>query len=537
MAGYKETPRQKMIGMLYLVLTALLALNVSKDILEAFVTVNEGLERTNQTFEGKNEMLYQDFREQLILQEERVRPFYERAQEAKEMSEEMIDYIKNLMTDVVAFTELGLRTTDDYSHRNDERWKRAYEMDLDEVRKLDNYDRPIAIMIPDQANIKTGKAYELNMKLQEYKNNMIALLEDPVLMERTDLGFHYEPSYNKNTKRVMPWEFNTFYYTVLAAHVVIFNQMIAEVRNAEAEIVARLIANIDRGSFKFDVVDAAIVPNSMMVPMGSEYEATLFVAAFDTESPIRAVINGQEVLGDSGRVIYRTVANREGDQEVSGQIFVPDPISGDEIPYDFSTSYSVFRPTATVAATNMNVFYRDLENPLSVSVPGVSHQNVRVSISGGHQLIPQGGGRYIVKPGTGREAVVTVDANIGGRTQRMGQYPYRIRNVPPPTPMFAGVRGGNINKQQVLAAPVVTAVLEEFLFAGVNFTVQSFNFVIRERSGILTALPQRGNRLDANAISRVQAAQRNERIFIEEIRARGPGGRVVPLPSVIVRLN
>jgi hypothetical protein len=109
--------------------------------------------------------------------------------------------------------------------------------------------------------------------------------------------------------------------------------------------------------------------------------------------------------------------------------------------------------------------------------------------------------------------------------------------VPPPTPLFAGSKGGPIAKQQIVANPVASAYLEEFLFEGVNFTVSSFNFVIRERSGILTTLPQRGNRLDASAIAKVQAASRGERIFIEDIRATGPGGTSYPLPSVILRVN
>ncbi|MFO7723509.1 MAG: gliding motility protein GldM [Bacteroidales bacterium] len=536
MAGYKETPRQKMIGMMYLVLTALLALNVSKDILQAFVTVNDGLVQTNKTFEGKNMMLYQEFDTQLTQQEDKVKPFHERAQKAKELSDNMVAYIKNLMTDVVAYTEFGVKVMNDNSHRTHADWKKAYDINLSEVKKQDNYDKPIVVLIPNQANETSGRAHALRMELAKYKKEMVELLEDPEVIKVTDLGFHYNRGWNKQYKREMSWEFNTFYHTVLAADVVIFNKMIAEVRNAEAEIVTKLMNNISRKDFKFDQIDAKIVPVSMMVPQGGQYEATLFVAAYDTKTPIKAVINGQTVTGDSGKVLFRTPSGGEGDHQIEGQIFVYDPSSGQEIPYDFSTSYSVFRPTATVSATRMNVFYRNLDNPLSVSVPGVSHGNVKVSISGGHTLVSQGGGNYIVKPGAGRDAVITVTASFGGKTQTMGTYPYRIRNVPPPTPYFAGAKHGSISKQQISAAPIVSAVLEEFLFEGVNFSVTSFNFVIREKSGILTSIPQRGNRLDGNALSKVQAASRGERIFIEEIRASGPGG-TVSLPSVILKLN
>lgn len=539
MAGYKETPRQKMIGMMYLVLTALLALNVSKDILQAFVTVNDGLEQTNRTFEGKNQRLYSDFAIQLDQQADKVKPFYDRAMQAQKLSDDMVKYIKNLMTDVIAYTEFGVNVTNDNSHRSSEKWKLAYDIKLDDVKKKDNYDKPIVILIPDQANEKTGRAYELNMALQKYKEDMAALIPDTGVRRivKASLGFNHNRGWNKEVKRDMSWEFNTFYHTVLAANVVIFNKMIAEVRNAEAEIVTQLMSGISRTDFKFDQIDAKIVPISMMIPQGSQYEATLFVAAYDTKTPIKAVINGQTITGESGKVVYKTASGAEGDHKINGQIFVFNPATGEDKAYDFNTSYSVFKPTATVAATNMNVFYRNLENPLSVSVPGVSHGSVSVSISAGHTLISKGGGIYTVKPGPGKEAVITVSAKIGDRTQTMGSYPYRIRNVPPPTPYFAGKKGGTISKAQVVANPVCQAVLEEFLFEGVKFNVTGFNFVIKEKSGVLTSIPQRTSRLDGGALAKVQAASRGERIFIEEIKASGPGGVIVSLPSVILKLE
>jgi gliding motility-associated protein GldM len=537
MAGYKETPRQKMIGMMYLVLTALLALNVSKDILQAFVTVNDGLVQTNKNFEGKNQILYSDFEVQLKQQADKVKPFYDRAQKAKKLSDDMVAYIQGLMTDVLAYTEFGVKVTANNSHRTNEKWKLASTINLEEVGKKDNYDKPIHILIPDQANEKTGKAYELRMALEKYKKEMTELLPDTAVRKRTDLGFNYNRGWNKDVKRDMSWEFNTFYHTVLAADVVIFNKMIAEVRNAESEIVAKLMNSISRRDFKFDQIDAKIVPVSMMIPSGGQYEATLFVAAYDTKTPIKAVINGQTITGDSGKVVYKTGSGAEGDHKIDGQIFVFDPTSGKDIPYSFSTSYSVFKPTATVAATNMNVFYRNLDNPLSVSVPGVSHGSVTVTISAGHTLISKGGGLYTVKPGPGKDAIITVSAKIGDRSQTMGSYPYRIRNVPPPTPYFAGKKGGVIPKAQVLASPVCQAVLEEFLFPDVKYTVTGFNFVIKEKSGVLTSIPQRGTRLDGAAVSKVQAATRGERIFIEEIKAQGPGGVIVSLPSVILKLE
>jgi gliding motility-associated protein GldM len=538
MAGYKETPRQKMIGMMYLVLTALLALNVSKDILNAFVTVNDGLVQTNQNFEDKNQALMMDFAAQMALQPEKVEPFYKKAEEASKLSNEMVQYIKDLMTDVIAYTEFGVAVQPNNAHRSDEKWKQAAEINLASIKKQDNYNKPMVVMQPKPENLANGRARELRDKVWEYRDKMLLLLEESQ-RDEMNLGFNYYPAENKHYKnQEMEWEFNTFYHTVLAAHVVIFNRMINEVRNAEADIIAKLRSNIDELDFKFDQIDVAVVPTTMMVPQGSQFEAQIFVAAFDTKSAIRAEVNGQPIPGDSGRVFFRQTASGTGTQEVKGELFVFDPSVGGEKAYPFSTSYSVFKPMATVAATNMNVFYRGLENPVSVSVPGYSHGNISVSISAGHQLISKGGGEYIVKPGGGREATINVSARgPDGSSRAMGSTKFRIRAVPTPVAKFAGVQGGNIDKARIVANPLATADMGDFVFEGVRFTVTSFNFVMAERSGVLTTLAQRGNRLDGAALGRVQAATRGQRIFIENIMAKGPDGSTHNLGSVILRVN
>ncbi len=538
MAGYKETPRQKMIGMMYLVLTALLALNVSKDILNAFVTVNDGLVQTNQNFEDKNQALMMEFNAQMALQPERVEPYFIKAEEAQRLSNEMVQYIKDLMTDVVAYTEFGVALQPNNTHRSDEKWQRAAGISLGEIKKQDNYNKPMVVMQPKPENLANGRARALRDKVWEYRDQMLLLLEEDQ-REEMNLGFNYYPAENKHYKnQVMEWEFNTFYHTVLAAHVVIFNRMINEVRNAEADVIARLRANIDALDFKFDQIDVAVVPNSMMVAAGSPFEAQIFVAAFDTKSAIRAEINGQTVPGDSGRVSYRATTNTPGLQTVSGNLFVFDPSIGGEKAYPFSTSYSVFQPMATVAATNMNVFYRGLDNPISVSVPGYSHAQISVGISAGHTLTSAGAGTYIVKPGAGREATISVSATgPDGQRKTMGSSQFRIRTVPTPVAKFAGVQGGNIDKAVILANPVATADMGDFVFEGVRFSITSFNFVMAERSGVLTTLAQRGNRLDGAALARVQAATRGQRIFIENIMARGPDGSNHNLGSVILRVN
>ncbi len=118
MAGYKETPRQKMIAMMYLVLTALLALNVSKDILEAFLVVNESIETTNTNFSSKNETTLSKFKQQYEMNQAKVGPFWTKAQEAAAISHDIINYIDWVKFALVSESEGAdsLTTLEEFYH-------------------------------------------------------------------------------------------------------------------------------------------------------------------------------------------------------------------------------------------------------------------------------------------------------------------------------------------------------------------------------------------------------------------------------------
>ena len=100
MSGGKETPRQKMIGMMYLVLTALLALNVSKEILNAFVIIEDGLNVTNKNFDSKNELLYSKFDKAMADNKTKTEPWYKKAKEAKKKSAELCAFVDEIKSEM-----------------------------------------------------------------------------------------------------------------------------------------------------------------------------------------------------------------------------------------------------------------------------------------------------------------------------------------------------------------------------------------------------------------------------------------------------
>ena len=164
MAGGKETPRQKMIGMMYLVLTALLALNVSKDILNAFVTVNESLVKTNFNFDAKNNVTQNAFELAMLNNEAKTKPFYDAAKAARSMSKDLDKFIAELKSELYVHVEKVEKATGD-------------TINLAKINGKDNYDIPTHFLIGDNEEAATGKAAELKDKINKYRADILSLVK------------------------------------------------------------------------------------------------------------------------------------------------------------------------------------------------------------------------------------------------------------------------------------------------------------------------------------------------------------------------
>ncbi|MBU2652113.1 MAG: hypothetical protein KKA81_14380, partial [Bacteroidetes bacterium] len=229
MAGYKETPRQKMIAMLYLVLTALLALNVSKDILDAFLVVNEGMEDTNVTIKTKIDNTYEQFEFQYNLNKNKVGPYWERALEARTLSNDMIKYIDKIKFEIVQYSERtdSITTIQEFYRveqvpdpLNPGKTIDKLVLDLESVKGKDKYDRTTNYFI------NQGKANELKKRLEQYKDEM-RMLVDSNYRDLLNLGLETDGIYYDASGQRESWEMHNFYYTILAAEVTILNKLIA----------------------------------------------------------------------------------------------------------------------------------------------------------------------------------------------------------------------------------------------------------------------------------------------------------------------
>ena len=247
MAGYKETPRQKMIGMMYLVLTALLALNVSKQILDAFVVVNESMETTNENFSKKLENTYAKFQVQYLLKPNKVGPYWEKAQLAKKYADEMATYIDSIKYVVI-------QKTDRLPSFND-----AKKLALRDVKRKDSYDMPTTYFIGSSHDGSAGESRKLKEKIEQFKKKMLDLV-DPKYRNTIKIGLDTEGPYYDADGNKQNWEMHNFYRTILAATVTILNKIKAEVYNAEFDVTNNLFSSISEMDFKYDKIDARVIP-------------------------------------------------------------------------------------------------------------------------------------------------------------------------------------------------------------------------------------------------------------------------------------
>lgn len=533
MAGYKETPRQKMIAMMYLVLTALLALNVSKQILDAFVVVNESMETTNENFSQKLESTYSKFAMQRDLNPEKVTPFWNKAKKAQEISADLVHYVDSLKYTLIKITD-GM-----------ESYEAAKKVLLRDTKRKDNYDRGTTFFIGNSHDGSTGEARKLKNRIIEYKKQMLSLVNEEY-RNTVKLGMETDGPYYDMDGKKQNWEMHNFYRTILAADVTILNKIKAEIFNAEFDVVNNLLNSISAKDFKYDKIAARVIPKSRYVFLGDEYEAEIVVAAYDTKSnPMVSYMLGSDTLtpanfrnatalsSENGIVTLKLAGSGEGLKKYAGIVKMVSPM-GDTLTFHFKDEFIVAKPGLTISPTKMNVFYIGVDNPVDISVPG-SPERVVPSISSGK--IRAEGKNWIVYdlPKGVKEAVVNVAAVFSGKTKSMGNATFRLKRVPDPVAKIAGKNDGFIAKNLLLASPYVMAEMPAGFDFDLRFSVTSFDFVT-DRGGDITTIKVNGNKFTPEILGILQNAGRNKRIYIENIGVRGPDGDR-NISSFILKIN
>lgn len=535
MAGYKETPRQKMISMMYLVLTALLALNVSKEALDAFIVVNESVELTNQNFSKKLNETYAGFNTRFKLNQTKVKPFWDKALEAKTLSNKMVTYIENLKYELIAQTE-GISPDS------------AKNLPIREIENKDNYAVPTHFFMGDSDDGSKGKSGELKNKIDDFRENLLNLL-DQKYQQTIKLGLETNGKYMDASGQAQNWQAHNFYYTILAADITILNKIITEVHNAEFDVVNILLNAIDADDFKYDKIDAKVLSESNYIFMGGAYKAEIIVAAYDTSQvpevylkmgidslPVTEINDATPVESQQGKIRVAFPANLEGKQKYAGIVRVK-TATGDYNNYHFSDEYIIARPALSISITNMNVFYAGIENKISISVPGIPDQSLIASISCGTLRRDTKSYDWLVNvPLSNGFALISVSANQNGIVTDFGTKKYRIKQIPDPVAIIANRNEGRIRKEILMAAGAITPKISDDFEYDLSFEILSFQMTI-QRGFNVYHFSATGGKFTSEMVEQIAKANNNQTVLFDNIIARGPDGVDRPLSPIFLTIE
>lgn len=509
-----------MINLMYIVLTAMLALNVSSDVLNGFTQVEEGLTRTNSNVEQRNAAILHTLEAFAEQNPDKGKPWYDKAREVRRITEGVylqIDSIKQLI----------VREAD------------GDDGDVRDIRNRDNLEAASVVMLSGSR----PKGATLRMTIESYREYISSLMVDSVKRNNIQKALSTDPVLRQGTLGKQSWEESKFDNQPVVAAVTLLTKLQNDVKYAEGEALQTLLANVDAGDVRVNELNAFVIPQSRFVMRGGKYSANIVLAAVDTTQRPVVYVNGSRLGNDRG--LYELSPGATGTFDYKGYLEVPHG-DGTVSRHPFQSSYTVIEPTATVSATMMNVLYAGIDNPISISVPGVAMNGVSATMTNGS--LTRSGDHWVAHPSkVGEEAVVTVNAEMDGRQMTVASTKFRVRKLPDPTPYIAykdangntsHYKGGGrgLSKTFLLNAPGIEAAIDDDLL-NIQFKVLSFETVFFDSMG--NAIPEvsQGSQFSQRQKDSFRRLSRGKRFYISRVKAVGPDGITRDLAPIEVIVN
>ena len=499
-----KEPRQKMINMMYLLLTALLALNVSAEILNAFKTVDRSLMIASGVAEQKNVEIFKSFKAKLEdpTSREKAAIWEPKAQQAKKISDDLYNYIEGLKIELKK--ESGLKIVD-----GKEEFK---EDDLDAGTRL----------LVQYAPEGKGKGKELFEKLKAYKEQLLSI--DPEMKKEIELGLPLDltiPPTSSDAGKA-DWAYAYFHMTPTIAAITIMSKFQNDVRNSESKAVEFCHKQIGQVEIIYDQFQAFAGTNTQYLMPGEELVITAGIGAFSKAAQPSVSIDGANVaLNAEGTAEYKTRVGGSGAGIKRVRISYAKP-DGTTAVVEKEIKYTVGIPAGlTVSTDKTRVFYKGLENPLSVTGGG-GDEKVSVSIEGaGASLRKAGPGQYIVT--CTQLGTVNVVANDGKNIQRIA---IPVKRVPDPIVIVGGSAGGAMPANVFRVQSGAIAELRDFVFEGVAYKVMSFMLICTGKGFDEPEFAEVNSASfkDAAAQALIRRCQAGSTVTIGEIKVLEPGG-------------
>lgn len=501
-----ETPRQKMIGMMYLVLTAMLALNVSSEVLDAFAKVDKGLYKTNQVTKLKNNEIIKALEKAYGENPTKVKPFLDDAHTVTQAATHIADRIQQNKEEIV-------------------KYKDGEEFDLLDIENKGNREAAALVMLNNK------KATVLKKEVHDYRDRLLNMLTDAPASLKKSIEENLSLTDVEKNGKTVSWEKATFEEMPLISSVTLLSQLESNVRNAETDVLNYLSRAVDADSYKVtDVIASITGPTSTI--SGSNVLYRIFPTAIDATQEFEGEVNGTPFKLVGGQYEYSFPANSVGTQTIKGYINILGP-SGDIEKKEFETTLEVSAPSAVVSPSAMNVFYAGIKNPITVTAAGVNQSEIAISASGARKERTAKGYNIIPTVAPGQKVNIAVSVN----GKNMGTSVFRVKSVPPPTPMVGSKKGGRISIAELTANGGVDAILENFPFDGLRYRVSGFTLTTIGKGGFSNELQSRGRNFTSAQLGAIAGLRKGSRLIVDEIAAVGPDGKSRILPSLVFRIR
>ena len=542
MASGKLSPRQKMINMMYLVLIALLALNVSKEIIKAFNLFENSLVTSTANIVEKNKIINEALGK--LEDNAQARVAQKHVGNVKKISDEFNKYIDDLK-----------KTLEEKSGgRNLDPEALLVKNGIPELSKGDDIESHADYFL----HFLNGKAAtengfnngaQLQKKINEARVNMLDVLKQAMkdslapnilgprlkeLASKTSLIAEDQTTTDGSKSK---WYKMYIVETPIASVMAMLSKLQNDARTLESEISSSLASAVGANDFKFNTLAAVVSAPTSAVLRGETYEADIILAAYDKNANMNITAGGRAVKVENGVGKYTASAGSPGEYTYKVNIAVPNPQGGEPKVIQGEGAYSVFEPAASISADKLDMIYIGLDNPMSITVAGVSPRNVSASATG-VRLRQVGGGKYKAlgsKPGS---ATIRVTATIKGRNMPMGSRKFRVRPVPNPVFRWGAVSFDqpSVSLTAMKFQNRATAPLLNFIYEGVNFTVVSYQFTaISRKRGLLEAKSNSASTGPAKPL--LKQLRPGDFIQITGIKVKGPDGRVRPIANVAAKLK
>lgn len=486
-----KEPRQIMINLMYIVLTAMLALNVSAEILNAFLSMDNSIKESNATINRSNDRLMKAIDKQAEAYAQ-YEPYREKGEAVRKISEAFAVYVAALKEDLI---------------------QQSGGLDENGLPKgIKNKDVTTRLMVEE------GKGDELEEKIKKAREALLAMIEEEnsreQLAENIPLKVNDIPANSDKES----WAQFTFQQMPVAAVLPLLAKLQNDVKVAETSILNHFFDKINIADFKPDAFLPVISANTGYVTLGEEFNAELFLSAYSTTADnISISVDGRSIPVRNGKAIFKHRPGRIGGKEHKMVVRFTDPLSGEEKRFTKTFAYEVGEKSVTASADKMNVFYIGVDNPLSISAAGVPSGQVVVSADGA-DLVKESNGHYMVKPTKTGKTKIRVSG--GGLDPVVLEY--RVKKIPDPVTLLGNRRGGGISAAEFRVHPGIRPKLENFDFDA-NCRIIGFELA-RVRKGKDVMIERNQGGAYVGQVKRmVESARSGDTYYFDKIKVKCPG--------------